>query len=101
MEISHNAATAKGPAATFTGEVWIDPITRGLPPSPLNVAAVRFTRERAAPGIRTTADRPCTSRRAAAWCRYADSRSWNSIPVMSSSHRTARSTGTVQGPITS
>ena len=32
MEISRNAATAKGPAETFTGEVWIDPITRGLPP---------------------------------------------------------------------
>jgi quercetin dioxygenase-like cupin family protein len=42
MEISRNAATAKGPAETFTGDVWVDPITRGLPPSPLNVAAVRF-----------------------------------------------------------
>lgn len=39
---------AKGPAGTFTGDVWIDPITRGLPPSQLNVAAVRFT-----PGART------------------------------------------------
>ena len=48
MEISRNAATAKGPAETFTGEVWVDPITRGLPPSQLNVAAVRFT-----PGARS------------------------------------------------
>ena len=34
MDISRQAATAKGPAETFTGEAWIDPITRGLrPPS--------------------------------------------------------------------
>lgn len=43
MELSREAATAKGPAETFTGEVWIDPITRGLPASGLNVASVRFT----------------------------------------------------------
>ena len=48
MEISRNAATAKGPAETFTSDVWIDSITRGMPPPPLNVAAVRF-----APGART------------------------------------------------
>jgi quercetin dioxygenase-like cupin family protein len=48
MEISHDVATAKGPAETFTGQVWIDPITRGLPASQLSVAAVRFT-----PGART------------------------------------------------
>ncbi|MFY9888029.1 MAG: cupin domain-containing protein [Streptosporangiaceae bacterium] len=48
MKISRNAATAKGPAETFTGDVWVDPITRGLPPSALNVAAVRFT-----PGARS------------------------------------------------
>ncbi len=39
MDISREAATTKGPAETFTGEVWVDPITRGLPPSRLNVAA--------------------------------------------------------------
>ena len=48
MEISRRAATAKGPAETFTGDVWVDPITRGLPPSQLNAAAVRFT-----PGARS------------------------------------------------
>ncbi|HUC25219.1 MAG TPA: hypothetical protein VMA73_21115 [Streptosporangiaceae bacterium] len=48
MEISRSAATAKGPAETFTGDVWVDPITRGMPPSQLNVAAVRF-----APGARS------------------------------------------------
>jgi quercetin dioxygenase-like cupin family protein len=48
MEISTEAATATGPAETFTGQVFVDPITRGLPPSQLNVAAVRFT-----PGART------------------------------------------------
>jgi quercetin dioxygenase-like cupin family protein len=43
MEIPGNETTAKGPAETFTGDVWVDPITRGLPPSQLKVAAVRFT----------------------------------------------------------
>jgi hypothetical protein len=40
MDVSRDVATTKGPAETFTGEVWVDPITRGLPPSQLNVAAV-------------------------------------------------------------
>jgi len=48
MKISRNAVTAKGPAETFTGDVWIDSITRGLPTSGLNVVAVRFT-----PGARS------------------------------------------------
>lgn len=48
MEISRKPPTGKGPAEMFTGDVWIDPITRGLPPSSLNVAAVHFT-----PGART------------------------------------------------
>ncbi|MGH3281571.1 MAG: (R)-mandelonitrile lyase [Trebonia sp.] len=48
MEISRKPPTAKGPAEAFTGDAWIDPVTRGLPPSGLNVAAVRF-----APGAHT------------------------------------------------
>jgi quercetin dioxygenase-like cupin family protein len=48
MEISRKPPTGKGPAEMFTGDVWIDPITRGLPPSQLSVAAVHFT-----PGART------------------------------------------------
>jgi quercetin dioxygenase-like cupin family protein len=48
MEIPAKPPTIKGPAGTFTGDVWIDPITRGLPPSQLTVAAVRFS-----PGART------------------------------------------------
>jgi len=66
MEISRKAPTAKGPADSegrglqprvhselgehglqvgplTTGDVWIDPITRGLPSSQLNVAAVHFS----------------------------------------------------------
>jgi quercetin dioxygenase-like cupin family protein len=43
MEISAKPPTAKGPAETFTGDVWVDPITRGLPRSQLNVAAVHFS----------------------------------------------------------
>jgi quercetin dioxygenase-like cupin family protein len=48
MEISREVTTAKGSAETVTGEVWVDPITRGLPTSGLNVASVRFT-----PGARS------------------------------------------------
>ena len=48
MEISRKPPTGTGPAETFTGEIWVDPITRGLPPSQLNVNAVHFT-----PGART------------------------------------------------
>ena len=48
MDISRKPPTDKGPAETFTGDVWIDAITRGLPPSQLNVAAVHF-----APGARS------------------------------------------------
>jgi quercetin dioxygenase-like cupin family protein len=48
MEISRKPPTVKGPAESFTGEAWMDPVTRGLPPSQLNVAAVHFT-----PGART------------------------------------------------
>jgi|GEM_PF-4024394 len=38
MEISRKPPTAKG-GDEFTGDVWIDPITGGLPPSRLNVLA--------------------------------------------------------------
>jgi len=40
--------TGKGPAEWFTGDVWIDPITQGQPPSTLSIGAVHFT-----PGART------------------------------------------------
>jgi quercetin dioxygenase-like cupin family protein len=48
MERAHKPPTTKGPAETFTGDVWVDPITRGLPPSQLNVASVHFS-----PGARS------------------------------------------------
>jgi quercetin dioxygenase-like cupin family protein len=48
MERPPKPPTTKGPAETFTGDVWVDPITRGLPPSQLNVAAVHFS-----PGARS------------------------------------------------
>jgi quercetin dioxygenase-like cupin family protein len=48
VEIPRKPPTAKGPAETFTGDVWVDPITRDLPASQLNVAAVRFS-----PGARS------------------------------------------------
>ena len=48
MELPSKPPTTKGAAETFTGDVWLDPVTRGLPPSRLNVTAVRFS-----PGART------------------------------------------------
>jgi quercetin dioxygenase-like cupin family protein len=48
MEQPSKPPTTKGPAETFTGDVWVDPITRGMAPSQLNVAAVRFS-----PGARS------------------------------------------------
>jgi quercetin dioxygenase-like cupin family protein len=48
VKISPKPPTAKGPVETFTGDVWVDPITRDMPPSQLNVSTVRFS-----PGART------------------------------------------------
>lgn len=48
MEIVEKPPTIKGSEKTFTGDVWLDSITRGMPHSRLNVAAVRFS-----PGSRT------------------------------------------------
>jgi quercetin dioxygenase-like cupin family protein len=48
MEQRPKKPTNKGPAEWFTGDVWIDPIAQGQPPSKLNVGAVHFT-----PGART------------------------------------------------
>jgi quercetin dioxygenase-like cupin family protein len=48
VKISPKPPTTKGPPETFTGDVWVDPITRGLPSSQLNVGAVHFS-----PGART------------------------------------------------
>jgi quercetin dioxygenase-like cupin family protein len=43
MERRPKQPTSQGPAQWFTGEVWIDPITQGQPPSKLSMAAVHFT----------------------------------------------------------
>jgi quercetin dioxygenase-like cupin family protein len=49
MELKPKPPSTKGPAEMFTGDVWIDPITRGVDPSSkAAVNAVRF-----APGART------------------------------------------------
>ena len=48
MEQPTKPPTIKGPAETFTGDVWVDAITRGAPSSQLNVAAVHFS-----PGARS------------------------------------------------
>ncbi|HTT88834.1 MAG TPA: cupin domain-containing protein [Acidimicrobiales bacterium] len=48
MEQRPKQPTNKGAAEWFTGDVWIDPLTQGEPPSRLNIAAVHFS-----PGART------------------------------------------------
>ena len=48
MEVLPNMPTGKGPAETFTGDVWVDEVAVGEEPSRLRVYKVRFT-----PGART------------------------------------------------
>jgi quercetin dioxygenase-like cupin family protein len=49
MEREPKLPTARGPAATFTGDVWVDPVATGKPePSRMIVTRVRF-----APSART------------------------------------------------
>ena len=48
MELKPVTPTAKGPASTFTGDVYVSPIYRGEEPSRMIVSLVRFT-----PGART------------------------------------------------
>ena len=48
MEKRPKAASSRGPAEWFTGEVWIDAIARGEEPSRVRVNAVHFS-----PGART------------------------------------------------
>jgi quercetin dioxygenase-like cupin family protein len=48
MEISRKPAAAQGPAESFTGDVWVEQLTRGLPSARVNVAAVHFS-----PGARS------------------------------------------------
>jgi quercetin dioxygenase-like cupin family protein len=48
MEVLPNSPTGKGPAETFTGDVWVDEVAVGEEPSRLRVYKVRFT-----PGART------------------------------------------------
>ncbi len=69
MEVAAKSQTAKGPNGMFSGEVWLDPITCGLPASRLNVVAVRFTRALVAPVTPTTAARPSLSPREGASAR--------------------------------
>jgi quercetin dioxygenase-like cupin family protein len=49
LELKPVTPTAKGPASTFTGDVYVNPIYRGEEPSRMIVSLVRFT-----PGARTS-----------------------------------------------
>lgn len=48
MQLDTTRPTAKGPAQTFTGDVYVTPIYSGQEPSRMTVALVRFT-----PGARS------------------------------------------------
>ncbi|MFR9779589.1 cupin domain-containing protein [Micromonospora sp. MS34] len=48
MELRPISPTAKGPAQTFSGDVYVTPVYQGQEPSRMVVALVRFT-----PGART------------------------------------------------
>jgi quercetin dioxygenase-like cupin family protein len=48
VDVRPEQPSIKGPPDTFTGEVWIDPITVGAEPSRVRVNAVHFS-----PGART------------------------------------------------
>jgi quercetin dioxygenase-like cupin family protein len=48
LEIQRKAASTKGPADMFTGDVWLDVIAKGEEPSRIRVNTVRF-----APSART------------------------------------------------
>jgi quercetin dioxygenase-like cupin family protein len=48
VEFSPKPPTTKGPAETFTSDVWVDAISRGLPSTGVNLAVVHFT-----PGARS------------------------------------------------
>ena len=43
MELKPVTPTVKGPASTFTGDVYVNPIYRGEEPSRMIVSRVRFT----------------------------------------------------------
>jgi quercetin dioxygenase-like cupin family protein len=43
MEVRTKQPTGKGQAEFFTGDVWIDPVGEGRPPSKLRVGVVHFT----------------------------------------------------------
>jgi hypothetical protein len=43
VELQTTSPTAKGPASTFTGDVYVTPIYFGTEPSRMTVALVRFT----------------------------------------------------------
>jgi quercetin dioxygenase-like cupin family protein len=101
MDISRDVATAKGPAETFTGEVWIDPITRGLPPSQLNVAAVHFTPGARSAGHSHNGGQTLYITEGHGLVQARGTRSSNSARAMSFSRPTAKNTGTEPGPTTS
>lgn len=42
MELVEKTPTAKAPTDRFTGDVWVDGIAEGRPPSRLKAAAVHF-----------------------------------------------------------
>ena len=55
MQLLTPSATSKAPADRFTGDVWVDMLPRGAPPSRVRAGVVRF-----APGAHTASHRHLT-----------------------------------------
>ena len=74
MQLLTPSATSKAPADRFTGDVWVDMLPLGDPPSRIRAGVVRFAPARTPPGIATSTVRPCTSSTAEGWYRPAAAR---------------------------
>ena len=95
MGVQPKKPTVKGPAAWFTGDVWIDSIVQPNDHSTLNVGAVHFAPVLGPPGTPMKVVRRSTSPKAAASSSHAARISSCFGPVTSTSRRTPNSTGTV------
>jgi hypothetical protein len=98
MELQTPRATAKGPASTFTGDVYVTPIYAGTGPSRMTVALVRFV-----PGARSNWHRHAVVQTlhvtdGVGLVGPATAPSSGCAPATPSSARPTRSTGTARPP---
>ena len=100
MEIKAKHPTAKGPAESFTGDVWVDAVYNGQEPSRARAGIVHFSPGRAAHGILTPSARASTSPRGPGGPRPEAAPSSTSAPATLSTPPPMRSTGMVRRPTT-